>query len=149
MLKTLHLILALHVLLSSTGITVFEHLCQMKGRTVSIFTQPKGCCKHVILKKGLCEKKGCSTSATKPHITLSKKPCCQDKTQVLKSNIDGAIQKIALPDFNFQAIDFQAKPFIVLSLDIIPISQKALRFYLYKPPPKVTDIRVFIQSFLC
>ena len=148
MLKTLHLILALHVLLSSTGITVFEHLCQMRGRTFSIFTQPRGCCKQVILKKSRCEKNGCGAQA-KPHITLSRKPCCQDKTQLLKSNIDGAIQKIALPDFNFQAIDFQANPFVVLNLDITPISQKALRFYLYKPPPKVTDIRVFIQSFLC
>lgn len=141
--------MALHVLLSSTGVTVFEHLCQMKGKTVSIFTQPKGCCKHIILKKDLCEKEGCSLAETKPHITLSKKPCCQDKTQLLKSNIDGAIQKIALPDFNFQAIDFQELPSLVLNLNIIPTSQKALRFYLYKPPPKVTDIRVFIQSFLC
>ena len=62
---------------------------------------------------------------------------------------DGALQKIALPDLNVQIVDFEPLPFALFSLEVIPISQKALRFYLYKPPPKVTDIRVFIQSFLC
>ncbi|AEE49686.1 HYC_CC_PP family protein [Haliscomenobacter hydrossis] len=145
MLKTLHLILALNVLLSSTGLTVFEHLCQMKGRTVSIFTQPKGCCK---LKKS--DKPSCCLHEEEPQDeSLSRKPCCQDKSQLLKSNIDGAVQKIALHDFNFQALIIQVLPFQSMTFDVIPSSQKALRFYLYKPPPKVTDIRVFIQSFLC
>ncbi len=145
MLKTLHLILAIHVLLSSTGLTVFEHLCQMKGRTVSIFTQPKGCCKLKNSDKASC----CLHEKETQDESFSRKPCCEDKSQLLKSNIDGAVQKIALPDFNFQALYIQVLPFQVIAFDVIPSSQKALRFYLYKPPPKVTDIRVFIQSFLC
>jgi len=145
MLKTLHLILALNVLLSSTGLTVFEHLCQMKGRTVSIFTQPKGCCKLKKLDKTTC----CVQKEQGQDESLSREPCCQDKSQFLKSNIDGAIQKIALPDFHFQAFNIQSLPVMALEVNVIPTSQKALRFYLYKPPPKVTDIRVFIQSFLC
>ncbi|HOY17627.1 MAG TPA: hypothetical protein PLC89_10050 [Haliscomenobacter sp.] len=145
MLKTLHLILALNVLLSSTGLTVFEHLCQMKGRKVSIFTQPKGCCKLKNSDKASC----CLHEEEPQDETFSRKPCCADKSQLFKSNIDGAVQKIALPDFNFQAVSMQALPYQAMASDVIPSSQKALRFYLYKPPPKVTDIRVFIQSFLC
>ena len=150
MFKILHLILAINVLFSSTGITVFEHLCQMKGRTVSVFTKPKACCKRVKTEEDKCQKDCCTALKTLQQGTaLSKKSCCQDKTQLLKSNIDGSIQKIALPDLHVQIVDFEALPFALFSLEVIPISQKALRFYLYKPPPKVTDIRVFIQSFLC
>ncbi|WP_373549417.1 hypothetical protein [Haliscomenobacter sp.] len=150
MFKLLHLILAINVLFSSTGITVFEHLCQMKGKTVSVFTKPKACCKRVKTDRDKCQKDCCSASKTQQQgDAFSKKNCCQDKSQLFKSNIDGALQKIALPDLNVQIVDFEPLPFALFSFEVIPISQKALRFYLYKPPPKVTDIRVFIQSFLC
>ncbi len=148
MLKFLHIILALNVLLSTSGVTVFEHLCQMNGRTISIFIQPKGCCKSQKVTQNSCQKAKCSLK-DHHHSSLSKKPCCEDKSQLLKSTSEGAIQKIVTFDFNFDFITVNFLPSIVWASNITPTSQKALRFYLYKPPPTVTDIRVFIQSFLC
>lgn len=147
MLKILHLILVLNVLLSSTGVTVFEHLCQMKGRTIGAFVKPHSCCAQKETYRTSWQKSQTCQLDKAPQI--NRKPCCQDKSQFLKSDIKGATQKIALPAFHFQAFDFQALPARALALDFAPISQKTLRFYLYKPPPQVTDIRVFIQSFLC
>jgi hypothetical protein len=147
MLKILHIILALHVLLSSTGVTVFEHLCQMRGRTIGVFIKPHSCCAQKESYRTSWQKsQTCHLNKT-PQI--NRKPCCQDKSQFLKSDIKGAPQKIASPAFHFQVFAFQALPARALELDFTPISQKTLRFYLYKPPPQVTDIRVFIQSFLC
>ena len=148
MLKFLHIILALSVLLSTSGVTVFEHLCQMNGRTVSIFIQPKGCCKSQKVTQNSCQKAKCSLKDHQ-HSSLSKKPCCEDKSQLLKATTEGAAQKIVTLDFNFDFITVDFSPSIVRVNTITPTSQKALRFYLYKPPPMVTDIRVFIQSFLC
>ena len=148
MLKFLHIILALNVLLSTSGVTVFEHLCQMKGRTVSIFIQPKGCCKSKEAPQDACQKAKCSLKSHH-HNSLSKKPCCEDKSQLLKATTEGAAQKIITLDFNFDFITVNFLPSIEWANTITPTSQKALRFYLYKPPPMVTDIRVFIQSFLC
>ena len=147
MLRILHIILAINLLLSSTGVTVFEHLCQMKGKSVSVFLKPNGCCKQKQSYKTLCQ--GTRDCKLDNGQQITRKPCCQDKSQFVKSNMDGALQKIALPDFYFQVFNIQSIPQIVLKLDIIPNSQKTLRFCLYKPPPQVTDIRVFIQSFLC
>jgi hypothetical protein len=147
MLKVLHLILALNILLSSTGLTVFEHLCQMKGRTIGVFVKPHGCCaKKRTYQSSWQKAKTCHLNKA-PQI--NRKPCCQDKSQFVKSNIQGSVQKIALTDFHFDFFNFQPLPTQALSSHNVPISQKTLRFYLYKPPPQVTDIRVFIQSFLC
>lgn len=148
MLKFLHIILALNVLLSTSGVTVFEHLCQMNGRTVSIFIQPKGCCKSKKAPQNACQKAACTLKGHH-HNSLSKKPCCEDKSQLLKATTEGAAQKIITLDFNFDFITVNFLPSIEWANTITPTSQKALRFYLYKPPPMVTDIRVFIQSFLC
>ena len=147
MLKVLHIILAINLLLSSTGITVFEHLCQMRGRTIGVFVKPHSCCAQEETYQASWQKSQTCHLNKAPQI--NRKPCCQDKSQFVKSNIQGAVQKIALPAFQFQVFNFQPLPTLAQELYTLPISQKTLRFYLYKPPPQVTDIRVFIQSFLC
>jgi len=147
MLKVLHIILALNLLLSSTGVTVFEHLCQMRGRTIGVFVKPHSCCAQKETYRTSWQKSQTCQLDKTPQI--NRKPCCQDKSQFVKSNIQGAVQKIALPDFHFQVFNIQPLPTLASELCTLPISQKTLRFYLYKPPPQVTDIRVFIQSFLC
>lgn len=148
MFKFMHIILAFNVLLSTSGITVFEHLCQMKGKTVSVFAQPKGCCASKKMVQGSCQKKECNLKGHQHH-SLSKKPCCEDKSHLLKSTSEGTTQLKFLFDYHFDLITVNSPNFVVWSGAITPTSQKALRFYLYKPPPVATDIRVFIQSFLC
>lgn len=151
MLKVLHIFMAFNVLLSSSGVTVFEHLCQMKGRTTSFFVQPKNCCQKQEIKKEFCQKSKCCKKAetTSKDPSINKKPCCEDKAQFFKSETSGtSFEPFAVPDFKFQPLFAVAFPYVE-RFDIIPLNQKILRFYLYKPPPLVSDIRVLVQSFLC
>lgn len=148
MLKILHLILALNILLSSSGIMVFEHLCQMRGKKVALFVQPKSCCqKRVQVQGSCCEKEEIANSKE----SLSRIPCCSDKSSFLKTDTQPTLQKVMelslvadafiLPESLNFALEF--------SRDILPHNQKILRFYLYKPPPRMRDIPVLVQSFLC
>jgi hypothetical protein len=136
------------MLLSSTGLTVFEHLCQMKGRTVSIFVQAKGCCAPKKATAVFYQQRTKQGKSKAPR-SFSRKPCCEDRSQYLKSNMERPVQKSAWSDFSFYAAESSTLPFMATPVAIFPSCQKTLRFYLYKPPPKATDIRVFIQSFLC
>ena len=148
MLKILHLILALNILLSSSGIMVFEHLCQMRGKKIALFVQPKSCCQKRVQVQGSCCAKAEIANAKE---SLSRIPCCSDKSSFLKTDTQPTLQKILAlslvadafilpPSLNF-ALEF--------SRDILPHNQKILRFYLYKPPPRMRDIPVLVQSFLC
>jgi hypothetical protein len=150
MVKALHIILALNILLSSSGITVFEHLCRMKGRTASFLFQAGSCCKKQKTAKSSCHKTKCCSKKEAPQgPRIHKKPCCEDKTQFLKTATQGtAVQPKSLPDSKFHALFADAFVHTPGS-GAIPIHQKNIHFYLYKPPLIVADIRVLVQSFLC
>lgn len=146
MLKILHLILAFNILLSSSGIMVFEHLCQMRGKKIAYFIQPKSCCqKRVQLNASCCAK----TEVASPEENLSRTPCCKDKSAFFKADPNSSIQKIV----EFNAFSPAILPTVLnplpIALDLLPHNQKILRFYLYKPPPRLRDIPVFVQSFRC
>lgn len=148
--KALHIILALNILLSSSGVTVFEHLCRMKGRTASFLFQAGSCCKKQKTIKSPCHKtKCCSKKEAARGTSIHKKPCCEDKAQFFKTDTEGiVVQKKSLPDFKFQPIF--ADPFANSQHPgVFPLHPKKPRFYLYKPPLIVADIRVLVQSFLC
>lgn len=60
--------LAFTVLLGSSGFTVVEHVCQMRGKVSKVQLTPKGCTKH-------CPAPKPARSTKQPH--LHKLPCCQ------------------------------------------------------------------------
>lgn len=148
--KFLHITLAISMLFSTAGVTLFEHLCQMKGRTASVFIKANPCCQKKIASESSCHKKNCCPKSTKSSEKgITPKPCCSDKAQYFKTNLDGTTFKtFSTPDFKFQHTIVESM-FFTGRFGIIPLNQKILRFYLYKPPPKATDIRVLVQSFLC
>lgn len=148
MLKILHLILALNILLSSSGIMVFEHFCQMRGKKVALFVQPKNCCqKRTQVKSSYCEKQ----EGSNMEESLSRIPCCSNKSSFLKTDTHPTLQKAM--KISLVADSFDLPPSLnftfEFSRDILPHNQKMLRFYLYKPPPRMRDIPVLVQSFLC
>jgi hypothetical protein len=148
MLKILHLILALNILLSSSGIMVFEHLCQMRGKKVALFVQPKSCCQKRAQVQGSCCAKA---EAANTQESLSRIPCCSDKSSFLKTDTQPTLQKVM--ELSLAADPFGLPPSLNFAFefakDILPHNQKILRFYLYKPPPRMRDIPVLVQSFLC
>jgi hypothetical protein len=150
LIKALHIILALNVLFSSTGLTAFEHLCRMKGRTASLFIPSQNCCEKKRAAEVACHKtKCCSIKEAAKNASFERKPCCEDKSQFfkLKTNVTEA-RTLPVSDFNIQPL-FAGAIFSDAGFHIFPFNQKTLRFYQYKPPPLNADIRALIQSFLC
>lgn len=148
MLKILHLILALNILLSSSGIMVFEHLCQMRGKKVALFVQPKSCCQKRVQVQGSCCAKA---EVANTQESLSRIPCCSDKSSFLKTDTQPSLQKVVTLSFVVDAFILPPSLNFAVEIanDILPHNQKILRFYLYKPPPLLRDIPVLVQSFLC
>jgi hypothetical protein len=147
--KLLHLILAIHVLISSMGVMGFEHLCKLRGRSISFVVPPKSCCKKAAHQKG----DHCAVSSTasigRSGFFYRDTPCCADYSKFFKADIQGKLLKeVAVPTPAIEAI-LPVASLLFATRDILPHNQKILRFYLYKPPPLTEDIRVLIQSFLC
>lgn len=148
MLKILHLILALNILLSTSGIMVFEHLCQMRGKKVALFVQPKSCCQKRVQVQGSCHAKA---EVANVQNSLSRIPCCSDKSSFFKTDTQPTLQKAAA--FSLVVDALVLPPILNFAFEfaktILLQNQKILRFYLYKPPSLMRDIPVLIQSFLC
>lgn len=150
-LKVVHIFLALNLLASSMGVTVFEHLCQMKGRTVTLFSKAESCCKKQKHTATVCQKTNCCEKKKSTQgVTISKKPCCEDKSQLVKADYETSFQKTVKSATDFHPLSI-TPVFTAFSSEKVAysITLKILRFYLYKPPPRQGDIRVLIQSFLC
>jgi hypothetical protein len=149
MLQVLHILLAINILLSSAGVTISEHLCLMRGKTIAVFKAAESCCKPT-QHSSSTQKDCCKQKQTKTNPTLQRKPCCQDHAHLLKSEINalgktwGDKYLSALP--HFVAVVFPR--FAFQRFLEIP-NQKILRFLLYKSPSKIIDIQAFIQIFLC
>lgn len=150
MLRALHIILAIQVLFSSTGVVIFEHVCQKKGSTTALFEKSRNCCLPLEYTKHPCQKsKCCQAKEINSGTSVSKKPCCEDQSQFLKLGTENtAFKTFTFADLHLQPVWVTAA-LAVEHLDVNPFNQKTLRFYLYKPPPVVTDLRVLMQSFLC
>jgi hypothetical protein len=146
--RLLHIILALNVLISSMGVMGFEHLCKLRGRSVSFVIPPKSCCKKAKHAQEQCAAPS-TASVGLPGFFYRDTPCCADFSKFFKADTQGTVyQDLSAPVPAMQAILPQAHYFFA-EHDLLPHNQKILRFYLYKPPPLTEDIRVLIQSFLC
>jgi len=148
LLKVLHIVLSLNLLVSSMGITAYEHICSLKGTTFSLFVKPKSCCskkKNISKVTSLCNKHSNTVEST-----LKRKPCCEDKSSYAKLSIsatpadkgDLSNDKICIHDVIIPEI-FSWKYSGILN-------EKTFRTFFYKPPPVRRDnLRVLYQSFLC
>lgn len=146
--KLLHLILSLNLLVSSTGITVYEHKCSKNGSTFALFQKPKSCCSKK--KSGACSISGCSKHKQTQGIEISSKPCCEDKSHYDKLSIT-AISKepSAYSDINPDFSNNISWTYIGCN-EFNPVNERVLRLNLYKPPPLLKDnLRVLHMSFLC
>jgi hypothetical protein len=147
-LNILHIALAVNLLVSSLGVTVHEHICNIRGTTRSLFVKPESCCSKFKKKSDLVS--GCKISKTRDGMSFRKKPCCEDKSHYDKLHINAtSVDKISIANLPIQIpillclLDFQfSKPETT--------NEKLLRFSLYNPPSILTqNIRILFQSFLC
>lgn len=146
--KSLHILLAFNLFISSFGLIAFEHICSKNGTTFSVFVKPQHCCSKK--KSKSCSASGCAKNGINQTASFNKKPCCEDKTHYKKLNVSATeITKVVFSEI--QPVFYHPIAGISLSDgDFIGENEKTVRFYLYRPPPlPVDNLRVLYQSFLC
>jgi hypothetical protein len=134
--RSLHIILAISVLLSSTGLVISKHFCQNELIDVAFYAKATSC--HPETNQEL------PTSNENDSIQLN--DCCKDVSNHLKVEPE----QQASPQFNpIDPISDTYLPAInaVQYVSICYIHQ--LERYRYKPPLLVYDIPVNLQVFLC
>ena len=146
--KSLHILLALNLFISSFGLMAFEHICSKNGTTFSVFLKPDSCCSKKKVKS--CSATGCTKHKSNHGVAFNKKPCCEDKTHYKKLSVSATEQTKVIPS-ELQSIFYLPVDVISFSkIGFICENEKTLKSYLYKPPPLTVDnLRVLYQSFLC
>ncbi len=148
LLRCLHLFIALNLLISSTGLNVYEHFCRMKGNSVSIFAKPSGCCS----KKN--NNAPCTTTPTTTQQGFKKKPCCEERSHYIKSTIQGSnsfsnTSHSPTPPILDVVPQAMCDLHLAFTSSFAPFCPKILRFWLYTPPLPKRDICVLVQTFRC
>ncbi len=137
------LLMAMLILLSSTGYSIDLHYCQGVLKHVSALGKAKSC--HSQIQENHCaksQKKSCHLPAKQ----VKKKNCCANKTLKVKSHDEAKIQTVGVefPDIQFLTAFVQVFFFVKIDL-----SQFVVPHVNYTPPPLLNrDISVLIQSFL-
>lgn len=145
--RTIALIMAFLMFLSSAGFAMDMHYCGGELKSVSIFGKAKTChemtkkdaamkdCHHH--KKMMSEKEDCSED----------KNCCSNKTVIIQSDQDQQIQSV---DF---VVSKELKQFVIAYVTVFfsdnsTLERQKSTFALYKPPLISRDISVLNQTFL-
>ena len=131
-------LMALQVLISSTGFATTEHWCAVRGKKTFLFTKPKPCC-------NVSEKQAHQTS--KP--TLKRGKCCKDQTVFHKLNANASTLKVSQFDFQAPAAEFFLAKSPVFIANVVVLSPRLLAHY-FNPAPPATGRQILtrIQCFL-
>ncbi len=132
------LLMAMQVLFMSTGFSMIEHYCKLKGKQTFIFTKPPKCCVNKIKHK-----KEYSNSV------LKRKKCCDEQTTFFKINPNAS-------QGNDLAQEFQTHNWIAITPKVLffsawvskVVSFQVPHFHSPAPPLSGRNLLVFIQSFL-
>ncbi len=152
MIRLLHLLLAANLLVSTMGVGVFEHLCQMRGRAVSLMAPPKSCCSKRAAEVTHCDLAAVAKTAsakTAGTPSISEAPCCQDHASWLQADLDGTAPTLNLisPAPALHVWPVLAKAELPSSPAVASLSLKVVQALRYKPPCPERDVRVRVQSF--
>ncbi|MFZ1379645.1 MAG: hypothetical protein WAS56_08265, partial [Saprospiraceae bacterium] len=147
--KLLHLLLALNIFLSSTGITIFSHICSAKGTSVEIFSPNGHCCSKKKQKKSCCNKSKQFKDQESNQLKWTAKPCCTNDVDFVQADLESTllqakydIQLNYIADFLSFCQDFEL-------IENPTSNHKTTLFALYKAPPDQGDLIPLLQSFRC
>lgn len=128
--KILNVILAMLLLLSTSGVTLHKHYCMGELENIAVFQKAKSCLEKLgIDKEGSCSMK-----------------CCEDVEEEFKvTNLNKVVSNINLiPQWQILAIF----TYLSVDFDLLAIFKTNTSYLNYKPPLIDEDISVLIQSFL-
>ena len=137
--------MAMLVLLSSTGFSIDLHYCQGQMKSFSLFGKAKSC--HEQMEKGHCKKKKKACHAPlQDQIEKCKKDCCSNKTIKVESNDDAKkVQRIKIAPLQTQMLTTFVQVFL---LDKTKLNKVIIPHLNYVHPLLNKDIPLLIQSFL-
>lgn len=143
----LHSLLALFVFAGTTGVYVFEHICQVDGTSTSLYIHPEHPCETQFKKAHHeVEHDHCSAKKSSGDHAYSN-DCCSDQVQVFQVNYDYFQHfQIALPQ-----LVAVIQPLVWSNtIEVLQKSRFTLSQY-NRPPPLVTgrQISILHQVFLC
>jgi len=142
--KTISLIMAFLLLVTSSGISMDVHFCQGHFKRANIFDKAKSCAEvNACLIK--CGKKVSSCSADKGCSSDGDhKGCCHNESFDFDLEFD-SIEII--PDVNIEnSLSSIYTGYSFIEHHIIP-SSRCLKFINYIPPPPEKDIAILFQVF--
>lgn len=130
--------MAMQILFMSTGFSMIEHYCKIKGKQTFIFSSPPKCCFNKIKH----EKKS-------SNLLLKRAKCCNEQTTFFKIN-PNASQGHEIAQ-EFQAHHWIAIPTQGLSFSVWvseAVSVQVPHFHSPAPPLSGRNLLIFIQLFL-
>ena len=137
--RSLNIILALAVFLSSSGFVVNKHYCRGVVRNVAIFVHAKDCRHKTQSSSPATAPKSCHSQDKEP------KNCCSEESEYCKLDQDQQVSSPQLKSLNVQAL-IHVMP-IVLRIDAPEIDAHSLHYLTYRPPPVCDDFQSMLQTF--
>ena len=137
--KTIHIGLALLILLSSSGLIINKHFCQNELVDTAFYSQAASCHESIVVCKAVCDSQNSDE-------LIHAQDCCKDVSSLLKVKTEQKIEIVSIQLTKSQ-----------LNIDLRPISWISLAFFdtnhnpwdKYSPPLLVSDLLVDLQTFLC
>ena len=134
--KILHILTALSLLFSTTGLKVSFHYCEDAFSGLAIFKEASSC--HDELATCHTAKTCCSSSESKD--------CCETDTEFFKQDIEKYNVQVELTDIDIP-LAIVATPSSFTNWNLLKKSNS--KFQYYRPPPLVKDIPVLFETFRC
>ena len=136
--RFLHIILAVFLFVSTTGLAINSHFCTGKYKYSALFVEPTNCCAKV---------QGHYPSEDSCQDEVNQTPCCQNKASFFKSNhnqnfTDNSVQEVEFPTFKII-------PSPINLLTTTKYQWLDIDYLNYKPPLISKDVSILFQIFLC
>lgn len=137
--KSLHIILAFLLLISTSGFSISTHFCQKQLQDLQFFCQAKTC-GELQSQKESCHK----TSSEQPQ--ACKKGCCESKSDFYQLDLDQQTTSTTFKPLSIKVLT--ALLFTLFNIELPSADKKSSDYFNYKPPLIVCDYTAELQTFL-
>lgn len=141
LLKFIHIINLFSILLSTSGLMMYQHYCQDELKSLSVFSNlTKPCCNE----QTILDYEKCSGQTS-----FNKKPCCQDKTLFQVNDTAQQIDDVSSVE-NVELISIQFPKKLASAPIQTTINAEVVNLFPHfsaKAPPR--SLFLFFCSFLC
>ena len=137
--KSLHIILAFLLLISTSGFSISTHFCQNQLQDLQFFCQAKTC-GELQVEKESCHKS--SSEEPKP----CKKGCCESKSDFYQLDLDQQTTPTTFKSLNINTLTAILLTFF--NIELPSVDKKSIDYLNYKPPLLICDYTAELQTFL-